>query len=149
MPSKKQRRRRAKERRHDWEEVYVDAEGNEIPLDELDEDDIDVAAAASGNGSRRPAAAAAPGKALKVGARTIQPPSWTRAFKRALIFAPIMFLVIFWLDSETPYQGKITVGLTYSLLLVPVIYFTDRMVYRSALKRLERERAAKPKPKAR
>ncbi|MDF2749544.1 MAG: hypothetical protein K0T00_719, partial [Gaiellaceae bacterium] len=34
MPSKKQRRRREKLKRHQWEEVYVDEEGRELDPEE-------------------------------------------------------------------------------------------------------------------
>ncbi len=32
MPSRKQRRRREKLKRHDWEYVQLDEEGNEVPV---------------------------------------------------------------------------------------------------------------------
>ena len=34
MPTRKQRRREAKARRHDYEYVYVDDEGNEVAVDQ-------------------------------------------------------------------------------------------------------------------
>jgi hypothetical protein len=33
MPTKKQRRRNQKARRHEYEYVYLDGEGNEVPVD--------------------------------------------------------------------------------------------------------------------
>ena len=36
MPSKKQRRRREKLKRHEWEEVYVDEEGRELDPEEAE-----------------------------------------------------------------------------------------------------------------
>src|SRR4051812_42742208 len=99
MPSRKQRRRREKDRRHEWEEVYVDAEGREVDPAELDEPEP------TPRNGRAPAAVktAAPAKstAAKKGGqqragrgREVQPPSWSRVLKRGLIFAPIMFIVI-------------------------------------------------------
>ncbi len=38
MPTRKQRRRREKEKRHDYEVVYMDADGNEVPSDEVEEE---------------------------------------------------------------------------------------------------------------
>ena len=38
MPSRKQRKRRAKERRHEWEEVWVDDEGNEVEPPDVDDE---------------------------------------------------------------------------------------------------------------
>src|ERR687891_356491 len=37
VPTRKQRRRRQKELRHEWEEVYVDAEGRELAPEEVEE----------------------------------------------------------------------------------------------------------------
>ena len=36
MPTRKQRRREQKSRRHEWEYVYVDDEGNEVDVDPAD-----------------------------------------------------------------------------------------------------------------
>ena len=71
MASKKQRRRRAKEQRHDY--VWVDGEGNELdaPAKEGDEP---RSRSRQARGKREP-----------------QAPSWNRTLKRGLIFAPIMF----------------------------------------------------------
>ena len=68
-PTKKQRRRRAKEQRHEWENVYVDAEGNEV---EVDRDD---------HGAERPAGSAKSLAAKTDGRRA-------RAARPAAVVAP-------------------------------------------------------------
>src|SRR6186997_1617968 len=92
MPSRKQRRRRAKERRHDYEYVYVDEEGREVDVDEP---------AAKVTQSRN-------GRAVTGrGGRKIDPPSWRKVGKRALIFAPIMFLTIRFLGKGESLQTSV------------------------------------------
>ena len=71
MATKKQRRRRAKEQRHDY--MWVDDDGNEVDADDTGADK-ENAGRASGRFQREP-----------------QAPSWQRTFKRGAIFAPIMF----------------------------------------------------------
>ena len=70
MPSRKQRRKRAKDRRHEWEYVYVDETGEEVEAPEE--------ALISRNGKRTPEQRAKP----RGGMREVQPPSWRRVGKR-------------------------------------------------------------------
>src|SRR5688572_30692103 len=95
MPSRKQRRRREKERRHEWEEVWVDDEGNEVEAPPEDE--------ASRNG-KQTSAPARPGTG---GGRVVQPASWQRVAKRGLIFAPLMFLTVTFLSGELTITQRI------------------------------------------
>lgn len=123
MPSRKQRRRRAKERRHEWEEVWVDDEGNEIePPPDGD---------APRESTKRTAAPAR----RQTGLRTVQPPSWRRVGKRGLIFAPLMFLTVSFLSSELTLAQKI--GNTVFLLafFLPFSYALDALMYRMFLRR--------------
>jgi hypothetical protein len=123
MASRKQRRRRAKERRHEWEEVWVDDEGNEVE--------------APSNGDSPPSTvkrASAPPRSA-TGMRIVQPPSWRRVGKRALIFAPLMFLTVSFLSSELTLIQKI--GNTVFLLafFLPFSYAMDVLMYRMFLRR--------------
>ena len=125
MPTRKQRKRRAKERRHDYEYVYVDEEGREVEVDE-------------------PVAAAAPSKNGRAvtgrGGRKIDPPSWNKVGKRALIFAPIMFLTIRFLGKGEALAASVLQTLFLMLVFLPFSYFMDSFLYRTAQKR-----AAQPK----
>jgi hypothetical protein len=124
MPTRKQRRRRAKERRHEWEEVWVDDEGNEVepPADE------DVAPARNGKRADAP-------KRRQTVARHVNPPSWRRVAKRGLIFAPLMFLTVSLLSSELSLAQR--VGNTAFLLafFLPFSYAMDALMYRMFVKR--------------
>jgi len=133
MPTRKQRRRRQKEKRHEYEYVYVDAEGHEV---DVDEDDLEP------KGSRRNGArdtkAKAParknGKPAKPG-RVVQPPSWTRVARRALIFGPLIFVAFSVLNKSQPVLGRLAVAAVYTAFFIPFMYLMDRQLYRSYLRR--------------
>jgi hypothetical protein len=118
MATKKQRRRRAKEHRHDY--VWVDDEGNEV----------DPAHATP--------ATTTPTRARSAG-RDPQAPSWRRTFKRGAIFAPIMFATVLLLSPDMAMPTKITQTLLIVAIFVPFSYFLDRLFYRSALRRAARQ----------
>jgi hypothetical protein len=118
---KKQLRRREKERRHEWEEVYVDGEGNVVDAPP-DADQRPARTASKSTASRRPG---------RMGGRTIQPPSWPRVLKRGLIFAPLMFITVMLLAPKSSTTAQ-HVTQTFFLLLVfiPFSYAMDTMTYR-------------------
>ena len=130
MATKKQRRRRAKEQRHEWETVYVDAEGNEVEVPD------DEAPSANGRTASTKKAAASPSQ------RNVQPPSWRRVGKRGLLFAPAMFLLMTFLEPDTTYLERAFFTLQLLAIFLPFSYVMDRMTYRMWQKRLARDRAA-------
>lgn len=123
VPTRKQRRRRAKERRHDYEYVYVDEEGREVEVDEPEK-----GASKSKNGK---------GPIRTRSGRRIDPPSWNKVGRRALIFAPLMFITIRLLERGEPLAA--TVFRTAFLLLVflPFSYVMDTFLYRSYQRRTQ------------
>jgi hypothetical protein len=118
MATKKQRRRRAKEQRHDY--VWVDAEGNELDPDEAVSEKRATQVRATGP------------------RRDPQAPSWRRTFKRGAIFAPIMFATVFLLSPDLATTTKITQTLLIVAIFVPFSYFLDRFFYRSFQRRTAR-----------
>ncbi len=130
MPSRKQRRRRQKERRHEYELVYVDEEGREVEVDpaELGE------AAPRRNGKRERAQAPRKGRADRTG-RTVQPPSWSRVARRALIFFPLIFVAFSILSSKQAFTSRLLVTALYTAFFIPFMYLMDRTMYRAYLKR--------------
>jgi hypothetical protein len=146
MPTRKQRRRAQKERRHEYETVWVDAEGNE--LDEPAEEEL------VGTPARRDAPRSKPkAKATQQrGGRQIRvppPPSWQRAAKRSLIFGALIF-VFFYLASSKNGQhnlpSAVLFGATYMVLFIPILYMTDRFAYNRWQRRADAQagsRAAK------
>ena len=118
MATKKQRRRRAKEQRHDY--VWVDDEGNEVDPEE---------ATATGKTATR----------ARSSRRDPQAPSWQRTLKRGAIFAPIMFATVLLLSPDMAMTTKITQTLLIVGIFIPFSYFLDRLFYRSALRRAARQ----------
>jgi hypothetical protein len=124
MPSRKQRRRRAKARRHEWEEVWVDEEGNEI--EPPPEDD---------QGSSRNAKRTSAPSRQQSGRRNVQPPSWRRVGKRGLIFAPLMFLTVSFLSGDLSIAQRIANTVFLLAFFLPFSYAMDAFMYRMFVKR--------------
>jgi hypothetical protein len=120
MPSRKQRRRRAKDRRHEYEYVYVDEEGHEVEVAEAAEERKKT--------DKRPPPATRSG-------RKIEPASWTRVGRRALIFAPLMFLTIRLLERNEAISASIVRTVFLLALFLPFSYVMDSMLYRSHVRR--------------
>ena len=130
MPTRKQRRRRAKEQRHEYEVVYLDEEGNEVEVEEEDRparrerterpDKRD-----NGRRSRRDTSGKAP-----------DPPTWRKSSRRALIMAPFFFLFLYILQRDI--ASAIIVSAFYAAVFVPFSYAIDKFAYRTQMKRLER-----------
>jgi hypothetical protein len=131
MPTRKQRRRQQKLKRHEY--VWEDEHGNEIDPAELRREQSD--------GKREPTVrAAANGKAPARDARgrpvrQVHPPSWRRVFRRAAIFGPIMFVVLIVANQKASAASQVAVALVYTALLVPFMYLMDRLAYRTYLRR--------------
>lgn len=130
MANQKQRRRRAKEKRHDYDLVYVDEEGNEVPVEtesKPHKPPAKVAGKAKGGAQRS--------RRGRQG-RVPQPPSWSRVFKRAAIFGPIFFATVLLLGGKKmSIPSAIFQTFLLGVVFVPFSYFMDRVVYRQHLKR--------------
>jgi hypothetical protein len=124
MPTRKQRRRRQKERRHEYEYVYVDEEGREVEVEPEDEKD-------PARKDKRPAPASRP-------RRAIEPASWKRVGRRALIFAPLMFITIRLLEQDEAVMTSIVRTAFLLLIFLPFSYVMDAVLYRSYQRRLDR-----------
>ena len=129
MASKKQQRRRQKLQRHEWEEVYVDEEGNELDPDEAEQ------LVATGP-ARKASKAKAPAGGNR---RALEPPSWRKTFRRGLIFFPLMLLVIFLLSPELTTMQKVINTLVLMAFFLPFSYFMDSMMWRSMQRRIARQ----------
>ena len=68
-------------------------------------------------------------------AREVQPPSWNKTGKRALIFAPLIFLAFSFINSGQSVGTRLLVTVVYTAFFVPFMYLMDRAMYRSYLKR--------------
>jgi hypothetical protein len=141
MPTKKQRRRQQKSRRHDYEYVYVDDDGNEVAVEpgELRPE--------KQNGKADTRTRASTGKSTtgRRGQRVIEPPSWRRALKRAAIWAPLLVVAMMLINRNVSALQWATSALFLVAFFIPISYFTDSMAYRMYRKRVDRQ----PTPKAR
>jgi hypothetical protein len=138
MPSRKQRKRRQKELRHEYEFVVVDEEGHEVEVDpeelraqRAEKERPAKASATSANG--RPKAGARDARGRPV--REVKPPSWQRTWKRAGAFTAVMFLALSFLAHGGSLAGRLALTLGYGVLFVPFLYLMDRMQYNQYLKR--------------
>ena len=116
--------------RHEWEEVWVDEEGNEVEAP--DQAELERP---SRNGKRT---AQAPIR--QAGGRQVQPPSWQRVAKRGLIFAPLMFLTVTVLSGGLTLSQRLVNTIFLLAFFLPFSYLMDTLMYRMA-----QRRAAAPK----
>jgi hypothetical protein len=133
MPTRKQRRRRQKGLRHEYEYVYVDDEGQEVEVDEADVEP--KASRRNGAQAAKPKAAAKKSGKPSRPVREVQPPSWTRVARRALIFGPLIFIAFTVLNKSQPLLGRLAIAAAYTAFFVPFMYLMDRQLYRSYLRR--------------
>ena len=142
MPTRKQRRRAKKERRHEYETVWVDAEGNE-----LDEPPEELAAAPA---RRDPPKSKPKAKATQQrGGRQIRvppPPSWQRAAKRAAILGAVVFVFIYLVGAKNGGHNPasaLLLALIYTLLFVPFQFTIDRFAYNRWQRRADAQAASR------
>jgi hypothetical protein len=101
MPTKKQRRRNQKARRHEYEYVYLDDEGNEVPVDPSE-----LRTEKNGQRESRPRKNGSGGKQTSGratgGRKKIEPPSWRRSIRRAALFGPVLVVAMILLNHGQP-----------------------------------------------
>ena len=121
MPTRKQRRRREKEMRHEY--VWEDAEGNELAPEEVPTRRTDS------NGRRAPARSP----------REVQAPSWRKTLKRGLVFAPVMFVTVMLLSGDLTLVQQLFQTAVIVAIFLPFSYFLDGVFWRSYKKRMSRQ----------
>ncbi len=123
MPTRKQRRRRAKELRHEY--VWEDEEGNEVEPDDVKERKTGMP----------------PSRASARAGREPQPPSWPRTLKRGVVFAPIMFVVVMLLSNDLTLVQQLTQTAFIVAIFIPFSYLLDGVMWRSYKRRAARRAA--------
>ncbi len=154
MPTRKQRRRQLKDRRHDYEyeTVWVDPEtGEEV---EPPEDYVDPAPAKPENGkngkpSAKPKAQAQPQRGGRQ-VRVPPAPSWQRAIKRSVIIGVALFGVIYLLGTKNGnhslWSALLLAGI-YTVIFIPAQYAIDRFAHLRWQRRADQEAAKRPAKK--
>ena len=130
MSSRKQRRRREKLQRHEWEYVEIDGEGNESPVEPVKPKKAAANATATPKGKTP-----AKGTQTRRPPREVKPPSWSRAIKRGALFVPFLYIFLTALQHVDPLPA-VGVSLLYSAVFVPMFFLVDRLAYRAYKRRL-------------
>ena len=129
MPTRKQRRRQAKAKRHEYEYVLVDESGNEVPVDPADlreQKEREKPKAAHGKG-KQPVARDRRGRPL----REPRKPSWRRAVTTGLAFVVILVFVTSFVGSKKPsVASRVVLAAVYGGFGIPFFYWMDRANYR-------------------
>ncbi len=127
MPSRKQRRRRQKLQRHEYEYV-VETEEGEVPLEELREGDEPER---RGRGRES--------QPLDRRGRPIPKPSVGRVLRRSAIFAPILALFVYLSGRDRLSTAGIVLNVALLLaFFIPFSYVVDLLVYRAMMRRQAR-----------
>jgi hypothetical protein len=140
MASRKQRRRREKLQRHEYEYVVETEEGEEVSAERLS--DLEEAAEPK-RGS--PDGKKESGLVDRRG-RPVPKPSLERVLRRAVIFAPLVFVFVYATARNELTIGGVVLNTLFVLaFLLPFVYLVDSMVYRLALRRYGPERTKRDK----
>ncbi|HTR33591.1 MAG TPA: hypothetical protein VMH47_06915 [Gaiellaceae bacterium] len=144
MPTRKQRRRREKDFRHDMRIYEVDEEGNEVAISELRTREEPEKSAAKQEKQQTKQSRQAKSR----GIREVPPPSWQRAIKRGGLMGVATLAVFVFLLKSAPITQRLAIGIFYAVAFVPLTYWIDRTAYRSYQKRIARAAGgdAKAKP---
>jgi hypothetical protein len=135
VPSRKQRRKREKLQRHEWEYVIETEEGEEI----VEGPRVAEARNAAANGK----AEKEPTGLVDRRGRPIQKPSLQRVLKRTAIFAPLIAVFIVLTADGLSLGGLIFNVALLLAFFMPFSYMVDTFVYRMLVRRHEKDRAAR------
>jgi hypothetical protein len=132
-----------KERRHEYETVWVDAEGNE-----LEEPPEEVAAAPEQRDGAKSKSRTKASQQQRGGRpiRVPPPPSWRRAAKRALIIGTAFFVFIFLVGSRNrghSFASAFLLAVVYTALFVPFQYVLDRFAHNRWQRRADAQAAGR------
>ena len=136
MPSRKQRRRREKLKRHEYEYV-VETEEGEVPVERLREaEDAVSRRRGDGRNDGHP-------RVVDRRGRPIEKPTLRRVLRRGLVFGPLLFLFVYIVygDELTATQAVLQAVLLIAFF-IPFSYVVDSMVYRMMMRRATRDAAA-------
>ena len=132
MPSRKQRRKREKLQRHEYEYVIETEDGEEI-LERPP--DVEVT---EKNGKPRKAVA---GPVDRHG-KPIAKPSFRRVLRRTAIFGPLIAVFIFITAKDLSPAGLVLNVLLLLAFFMPLSYVVDTVVYRMLWRKYEKSRAS-------
>jgi hypothetical protein len=128
VPSRKQRRRREKLQRHEYEWVVETEGGEEVPVE-------------------RPAERAKKDEKSN-GRKTVRnrhgrempKPSMGRVLRRTAIFGPLILVVVWVTNPNQPTATKISTAVALLAFFIPFSYLVDVFLYRTLKRRQDRAR---------
>ena len=135
MATKKQQRRRQKLKRHDYEDVYVDEEGNVLEADQAEELVGTTTARKADRPKDRPTTRSG---------RALEPPSWRKTGRRGLLFFPLMLITVMLLGRDLTLIQQVFQTIVLMCFFLPFSYFMDSMMWRSYERRVARSSEKKP-----
>lgn len=137
MPSRKQRKRREKGFRHEYETVLIDGEGNEVALDPDEERAAREEREKQRSSTKaKPAAKGRSQRPMKVP----PPPSWNRAFKRGGTMGALILVLFLFVLKGGSTISRVAVPVFYAIAFIPLTYVIDRWTYRMYQKRIAKEK---------
>ena len=110
-----------KERRHEYETVWVDGEGNE-----LDEPPEELPATQEKRNGAKPKATSTQQRGGRQ-VRVPPPPSWQRAAKRGAIIGVVIFVFIYM--TRRSVVSALMLAVIYAALFIPFQFMLDRWGY--------------------
>jgi hypothetical protein len=134
MPSRKQRRRREKLQRHEYEYVLETDEGEEVIENPRE---AEAASAKNGKPAKEPVGP------LDRHGQPIPKPSLQRVLRRTAIFAPLIAVFIVFTANDLTIAGLVLNIVLLLAFFMPFSYVVDVFVYRMMWRRFEKDRAAK------
>jgi hypothetical protein len=135
VATKKQQRRRQKLKRHDYEDVYVDEEGNVLEADQAEELVGTTTARKADRPKDRPTTRSG---------RALEPPSWRKTGRRGLLFFPLMLITVMLLGRDLTLIQQVFQTVVLMCFFLPFSYFMDSMMWRSYERRIARSGDKKP-----
>lgn len=136
MANEKQRRRRAKEKRHAYDLVEIDEEGNETVLTASE------LKAAEGESKPKKGKGTASGRSSRGGRGAPPPASWQRVLKRAMFAGPGFFALVLILGGGKVSLASAALNMVFLLaIFIPFSYVLDGFVHRSYQKRLAKTKS--------
>jgi hypothetical protein len=118
MPSRKQRRRREKLQRHEYEYVMETEEGEEIVVEHP---------RVEGSNGGKAAKATAPRDRR---GREVPKPSMGRVLRRTAIFAPLIAIFVWLTSAGEATLTKVTTIVMLLVFFIPFSYLVDVVMYR-------------------
>jgi hypothetical protein len=136
MPTRKQRRRTLKERRHEQAWYSTDEFGNEVEVDAPEKEERSVEPTAKGTaGQKKQGGGSRP---IKVPPQ----PSWSRAVKRAGLIGVVIFVAFYLVGSRNGshrLSSALLITVVYTAIFVPFTYWIDGFTYRRWQRRAEQQ----------